>query len=119
MPHHCDCEVTLRGFLALSKSGKRDWFEGSKVLLVKGKGKASRLKEKAEDWPIYRKNALRSSHTTQNIKGKLKKLWSVPLGDGALTQATSAYGLVFTTEKKSNQVFALEEKTGKTRWDTE
>jgi outer membrane protein assembly factor BamB len=50
------------------------------------------------------------------LPDQLKLLWSEKLGSSRLTQATAAYGMVFTSEAKSHQVFARDAASGKTLW---
>jgi outer membrane protein assembly factor BamB len=120
LPHHCDCGVTLRGFLALSKPGARKWFaddkETGKPRLFSAGGSSSGGTEKADDWPIYRGNLKRGNSTSATLPEKLKKLWSQKLGTGQMTQATGAYGMVFTAERISGRVFARQAASGKQAW---
>jgi outer membrane protein assembly factor BamB len=120
MPHHCDCGVTLRGFLALSKPGERAWFadakEMGKTRLFAAGGSSSGGVEKPDDWPIYRADMKRSNSTTATLPAGLKKLWSTKLGTGRMTQATGAYGAVFTAERMSGRVFACDAASGEERW---
>ncbi len=120
MPHHCDCGVTLRGFLALSKPGKRKWFSGAKEegkpRLFRSGGGGSGGAERPGDWPIYRRDIKRSSSTSAKLPAGLKKLWSWKLGTGRMTQATGAYGTVFAAERMSGRVFARDAASGKEKW---
>jgi len=120
MPHHCDCKVTLRGFLALSRPGSRPWFadakeEGKTRLFATG-GAASGGKEDLNDWPTYRRDIRRTNATATAVPASLRLLWSERLGTGPLTQATAAYGLVYTAEPDSRRVFARDAATGKEHW---
>jgi outer membrane protein assembly factor BamB len=120
MPHHCDCGVTLRGFLALSKPGARKWFtdpkKAGKPRLFSAGGSSSGGTDKPDDWPIYRGNLKRGSSRSAKLPAKLKQLWSQKLGSGRLTQATGAYGMVFAAERISGRVFARDAASGKERW---
>jgi outer membrane protein assembly factor BamB len=120
MPHHCDCGVSLRGFLALSKPGSRKWFtddtDKGKPRLFSAGGSSSNGTEGPDDWPIYRANMKRGNSTTTKVPSTLKKLWSMKLGVGRMTQATAAYGAVFVAENISGRVFACDAATGKELW---
>ncbi|MHC4916995.1 MAG: outer membrane protein assembly factor BamB family protein, partial [Planctomycetota bacterium] len=117
MPHHCDCRVTLRGFLALAPAGKKNWgsAEGS-TRLFRGGGGAAGGSESAADWPTYRADIRRSNSMTTALPASVKKLWSQKLGNGALTQATAAYGAVFAAERDAGRLFALGAADGKQKW---
>ena len=120
LPHHCDCNITLRGFLAMAaRSKSKTWLpdgkEGSPQLFTAGPAPAAAA-ELPEDWPMYRKDAARSNFTTAKLPAELKPLWSEKLGSSRLTQAVSAYGLVCTTEPQSHRVFARDAATGKELW---
>ncbi len=120
MPHHCDCGVTLRGFLALSKSGLRNWFSagqknGTAPLFTTG-AKAAAAEDQPDDWPVYRRDMRRSNAVTSKLPAQLQKLWSEKVGTGRLTQATAAYGLVFVAERQGYRVSARNAATGKGVW---
>lgn len=122
LPHHCDCGITLRGFLAMSSAGARKWYADSdekklgnpKLFAVNSAPTA--LTEKPEDWPMYRKDTLRSNFTTNKIPEKLKLNWTEKLGNSRLTQVVSAYGLIITAEPQSHRVLARDALTGKEKW---
>jgi outer membrane protein assembly factor BamB len=120
MPHHCDCKVTIRGFLAMSRPGARKWFANGKAAgdtkLFRGSAGASGGAERATDWPTYRADLRRSSSRDAALPSSVKKLWSQKLGKCALTQATGAYGTVFAAERISGRVFAREAAGGKEKW---
>jgi outer membrane protein assembly factor BamB len=120
LPHHCDCQVTLRGMLAMARQGARKWLSadgkgGSPRLFASGSAPAA-LAERPDDWPMYRRDTVRSNFTPAKLSGKLKPLWSEKLGGSRLTQAVSAYGIVCTTEPKSHRVHARDAATGRKLW---
>lgn len=120
LPHHCDCGISLRGFLAMSAASNRTWLTdkekgGSPALFSSSTAPAS-ITEKPEDWPMYRKDTLRSNFTTNKIPGNLKLLWTEKLGTSRLTQTVSAYGLIFLAEPQSHRVIARDALTGKEKW---
>ena len=117
LPHHCDCGISLRGFLAMAPAGSRTWAtNGVPSVVTSGSAPATPPAEKPDDWPMYRKDATRSNFTPGKLPGQLKMLWAAPLGTSRLSQAVSAYGLVFTTEPRSHRVFARDAATGAERW---
>ncbi|MCW8132853.1 MAG: PQQ-binding-like beta-propeller repeat protein [Planctomycetota bacterium] len=120
LPHHCDCGVTLRGLLAMSGDGKRAWLtdankEGAAKLYPAG-APAAPLPDGPDDWPMFRRTTQRANAVPSAPKGPLKQAWSVKLGEAALTQAVSAYGLVCLAEPKAHRVFARDAATGQERW---
>ncbi len=120
LPHHCNCGVSLRGFLAMAKAGIKKWFtdeakEGATPLYSSG-GAPAAVAEKPDDWPMYRRDMRRSNATAAKLPEKLKPLWSEKLGESRLVQSTIAYGVVCTAEPKSHRVFARDASTGKERW---
>ncbi|MCG3179801.1 MAG: Outer membrane protein assembly factor BamB [Phycisphaerae bacterium] len=120
MPHHCDCKVTLRGFLALSGPGERRWFadeqETGSPRLFTSAGQAPAAKAEPSDWPTYRADIRRSDSTSAALPEKLALLWSQQIGATPLTQATAAGGLIYTAEPASRRVFARDAATGEARW---
>jgi outer membrane protein assembly factor BamB len=117
MPHHCDCKVTIRGFLALAPAGKKRWVSGDGApRLFRGSGGAGGGSERATDWPTYRADIKRSSSRAAALPPNVKQLWSEKLGAGRLTQATGAYGSVFVAERKAGRVFARDATSGKEKW---
>ncbi len=120
LPHHCTCEVSMRGVLGMATKSRRTWLpdaKGSAPLWTTGAAPASSpVVETASDWPQYRKDPMRSNASTALLPPRLTERWSVKLGAACLTQATSAYGLVCVAEPQSHRVFALDAVTGKQRW---
>ena len=121
LPHHCDCGITLRGLLAMAPTGNRMWLTdgGSNAvpsIVTSGAAPAAPPAEKPDDWPMYRKDPTRSNFTPGSLPGQLKPLWSEKLGSSRLSQAVSAYGVVFTTEPQTHRVFARDAVTGRERW---
>lgn len=119
LPHHCDCKVSLRGFLAMARPGARAWTADSdrnRTPQPVRSGSARAAADQPGDWPVYRHDAQRSNGTPAAIPPKVKALWSAEGGGGKMTQATSAYGLVVVAETERHRVVAREAATGKERW---
>jgi outer membrane protein assembly factor BamB len=120
LPHHCDCQVTLRGMLAMAREGTRKWLpnggKGSGPRLFASASAPAALAERPDDWPMYRRDIARSNFTPAKLPGKLKPLWSEKLGESRLTQTVSAYGIVCTTEPQAHRVFARDAASGKELW---
>ena len=120
LPHHCDCEVTFRGLLALSRPGGVQWLtdpeqDGDPRLFYTGGANPSGT-EGTDDWPMYRHDPARSNSTDTNLPEQLNLLWTRQLGSGHLTQATAAYGMVYTAERDAHRVIACDAATGATAW---
>ena len=120
LPHHCDCGISLRGFLAMASAGKRKWLsdtqkEGNPQLYTTGVAPTAAV-EKPEDWPMYRKDTLRSNFTATKVPEQLKLLWTEKLGNTRLTQTVAAYGLIFVADPQAHRVFARDAISGKERW---
>ncbi|MGQ9662818.1 MAG: outer membrane protein assembly factor BamB family protein, partial [Kiritimatiellia bacterium] len=120
LPHHCDCHVTLRGLLAMSRSGARKWLSDvnrdvSPRLFTHGKAPAPQS-EQPTDWPIYRRDTKRSNFTTATLPHRPTLRWTQKLGNSPLTQAVSAYGIVYTTEPQTHRVIACDAARGHLLW---
>lgn len=119
-PHHCDCQVTLRGMLAMARAGKRTWLseadkDGAPRLFASNAAPAA-AQDQPADWPMYRKDIARSNCATAAVPGNLQLLWSKKPGASRLTQAVSAYGVVCTTVPDEHRVVALDAASGKELW---
>lgn len=119
-PHHCDCQVTLRGMLAMARAGKRTWLteankDGAPRLFTSSAAPAA-AQEQPADWPMYRKDMARSNCASEPVPGSLQLLWSKKPGATRLTQAVSAYGVVCTTVPDEHRVVALDAASGKELW---
>ena len=121
LPHHCDCQVTLRGMLAMAPAGRRTWLtDAAKTanppVVSSAPAPAAPTGEKADDWPMYRKDIARSNFTATTLPDQLNVLWSEKLGSSKLTQATTAYGVICTAQPQTHRVFARDAATGKELW---
>lgn len=120
LPHHCDCNVTLRGFLAVAaRSTKKTWLpegdKGGPQLFAAGPAPVAAA-ELPDDWPMYRRDAARSNFTTAALPAQLQPLWRKKVGSSRLTQAVCAYKIVCTTEPESHRVLACDAATGLPLW---
>jgi len=118
LPHHCDCSVTLRGFVAMSGAGQRKWLaeKDGATKLFSSESPSTQIPENSEDWSMYRKDTIRSNFTTTKVSVKPKVIWSEKIGINRLTQVVSAYGMVYVANPETGRVFGLDAKTGKEKW---
>jgi len=118
LPHHCDCAVTLRGFLAMSGAGQRKWFteKDGATKLFSLESPSTQIPEKPDDWVMYRNNSIRSNFSTTKVSAKPKLIWSEKLGNNRLPQAVSAYGMVYVANSEAGRVIGVDAKTGKEKW---
>jgi outer membrane protein assembly factor BamB len=123
-PHNCACypEAKLYGLNALAPaSAGRAIAENTPQTdrLLRGKAQdatgISELITKPDDWPTYRRDALRSGSTSVAISDDLALSWETKLG-GRLTAPTIARGRLFVAQIDAHTVHALDEKTGKQVW---
>ncbi|PCJ56715.1 MAG: hypothetical protein COA79_18090 [Planctomycetota bacterium] len=119
LPHHCACQVTFRGFLALAKRSQIPWKANIKDnnSLKIGTGKGVELKDLKSDWPMYKKDHKRSNFTKSIIAGKLIKSWTKKVASSKLSQATTSYNKVFVSDERGDKIIALDQKTGNIKWE--
>jgi outer membrane protein assembly factor BamB len=119
LPHHCDCGITLRGFIAMSRSGSRKFLPDGKdgsSQLVASSAAPSPAPESPDDWPMYRKDTVRSNAATGKLPEQIKPLWSEAVGRSHITQAVAAYGVVCIAEPQTHCVFGRDAVNGKELW---
>jgi len=120
LPHHCDCGISLRGFLAMAPAGSRTWLtdaaKDAKPQVVSSGPAPAALVETPDDWPMYRKDTPRSNAMPGKLPGQLKPLWTEKPGNSRLTQPVSAYGVICVAEPQTHRVFARDAATGMERW---
>lgn len=134
-PHGCGCFPMLRGFMALEGGATQDrrWQQGP-WRLVRGPayGQVSGSSTNApDDWPTYRRDALRTASTDESGPAKLAELWEVSLGDeldprwtadwdhregGRASSPVVAAGLAFAAATDQHRLVAVDATTGKPRW---
>ena len=136
-PHGCGCYPMLRGFLGLASTElpNTDSFKVAGDRLVKGPsyGAAVNLKGKTpdEDWPTYRRDAVRSGSTRAAGPRQLDELWTGSLSEeqsnawsnewdykdgGRSTSPVIAGETAIAASIDHHRVVAFDAKTGKQRW---
>jgi outer membrane protein assembly factor BamB len=119
-PHPCGCymESLTHGFNALAPVGGHA--KASKApRLNKGPAYGSPMTDVAKgdsDWPTYRHDATRSGWSPATVPAELKQTWTTRLGRN-LTAPTIAGGKLFTADKDTHTVHALDAESGKPVWD--
>ncbi len=136
----CMCMSTAisgtTAFASDPRNYKGETAEVEKDRLIKGSASAPEPKPVSEnDWPMYRRDPLRSSCAPGTVASKptlaweqslltvpsnpsvIQKDWDLtkPNGD-ALTAPTIAYGKVFVGLRQAHRVVALDEANGKVVW---
>lgn len=123
-PSHCFCYpgVKMTGFLALTKeTGTK--VEGRETKKGKrlekgpafGKRETGNGKLGESDWPTYRRDPLRSGHTTTAVSTDIKQIWQTDLG-GKVSPPVIAGGKVYVAEVDSHRVTCLDADGGKIEW---
>ena len=122
-PHPCRCYINekLSGFVALAPeipAKLRPERTSRAARLERGPafGKATGPKAAAEDWPTFRKDAIRSGFTSTPVAADLSRVWQTKLG-GRLSSPVVAAGTVFLARVDAHTVLALDARTGEKRWE--
>lgn len=138
-PDPCSCWLggRIRGYEALSPSAPD--IDHERVVeserLEKGAAyeqadgtspPAGALAAQAEDWPMYRHDALRSGQAACSVPRKLEIAWQTDLESpydwrghnivSGLTPPVIAEGGVFVSRKDANEVVCLEVESGRVAW---
>ena len=123
-PHPCACylEAKQSGFNALAPRSALDGISEVELesdRLVRGpaygRGKDIETAAAENEWPTYRHDRQRSGFTRERLTGRVEPLWESPIG-GQLTALTAANGMVFVAAKDRHTLYALEEHSGRIRW---
>jgi outer membrane protein assembly factor BamB len=134
-PHACGCYPMLRGFLGLEDrpSPETQWEPGA-WRLVQGPAYEQSIPEpaaSADDWPVYRRDPLRSASTTESGPDRLDLLWTAQVGSaadqawaaewdlkngGRLSSPVVAGSLVIAAATDRHRVEAFDAETGQPRW---
>jgi outer membrane protein assembly factor BamB len=142
-PKHCVCWPMLRGYAALAPErpgGQPAAAELSAMSWSVETGVASAVPEAVPaadptDWPAYRRDSWRSSHSPTVLPSLLQTLWTAPLETesppsgpvmedwrddpyckGPVTPPVIADGCVYVARSHRHQVVALDAQTGMLRW---
>ena len=101
---------------------------GGKVLKTYGKAPGEAPATSESDWPMFRGNPARGNSLRASLGKALAPKWEATVGLGrqtygamdsertGLSQAASAWGLVFVADIEGQRVVALDQETGKTEW---
>ncbi|UCF17610.1 MAG: PQQ-like beta-propeller repeat protein, partial [Phycisphaerales bacterium] len=123
--HSCACFITakLSGFNALAPArDSKVQRPGSRVRLERGpaytEDRRQRTEDRsADDWPMYRHDAARSSFTKSIVPVALRRTWQAQL-PGRLTSPVVADGKVFVVSVDMHTVHALDAAdNGKELWN--
>ncbi len=123
-PHACACsssDLLKAGYLALAPEREQEEpvQPASDAALQRGPAFGEAITDgtsTADDaWPTYRHDAARSGATPVEVPGKLRPLWTVPIG-GRLTSPVTAGGVLLVAEIDAHRVFAFDASTGRRRW---
>ena len=123
-PHPCVCYIDekLNGFNVLAPAAPSDSAQADKQpisgLLERGPayGKATGIAASAEDWPVFRHDALRSGSTKTTVPTSPGLLWQRQVG-GKVGAPVAAKGLLFVPLVDEHHVVALDVADGKTVWE--
>ena len=126
-PHQCVCYqgILLNGFNALAPARGNREREEPRERLLKGPAYAAvqrALSEKRDareaassDWPLYRRDEMRSGAVKTEVSADSKQLWRTRF-DGEITAPVAAGGRLLLAEKESHAVHALDAGSGKKLW---
>ena len=119
-PTVCSCypDALLSGFNALAPASQRSAMSEPAARLETGpayRKEGEAQPPSAEAWPTFRGDN-RSGGTVQTtLPDTLDEAWKVQLGKD-LTQPICVAGMLFVASKQEKTVYALDAKTGSTRW---
>jgi outer membrane protein assembly factor BamB len=124
-PHHCFCYpgVKMKGFLALDAAIDPATLPEADDALpdrleqgpAAGDGNPAIDDTTADDWPTYRRDALRSGHTSMALPTELKPAWQVTLS-GKITQPVVVGDRLFTAEVDTHRICCLDAASGELQW---
>lgn len=117
LPHNCRCGTLIRGVLAMgAPEAAYDFSDQAAPVPVRMNGAHRPQADAPADWPMFRGNAPRSSSVKTDIGSELAKKWETPVGGPGLSQAVSAYGMVFVSDAEGQRVVALDAGNGAIQW---
>jgi len=134
-PHGCGCFPMLRGFLGLeSRPLAATQWESGAWRLVQGPAygqPVAAISASEEDWPLYRRDPLRTASATQPGPRQLELLWTAPIGSpvdeslaaewdlkngGRLSSPVIAGSLAIAAATDQHRIEAVDAQTGEPRW---
>ncbi len=122
--HNCACsaDMKLNGFNAVAAPRMRasSGVDVKKSLLVKGPAygripQSAIRNPQSTDWPTFRHDAARSGVASCKAPAGLTRSWQAEIG-GKLTAPVVADGTLYVAAVDDHTLYALDEKTGTTRW---
>src|SRR5687767_10583303 len=72
-------------------------------------------KQKAGDWPLFRRTAEQTGATTAKAPEKLEVIWQFATGDAVESAVAVADGVVFAASMDEH-LYAIDLNTGKEKW---
>ncbi len=125
-PHPCRCYINekLTGFVALAPGGREPpGGSGREGIPRLEKGPAFGKWNSGdsdpsgkEDWPTFRRDAIRSGSANTPVPAELKPAWQVQLG-GPLSSPVVAAGKVFLSSVDAHTVLAVDARDGRKLWE--
>lgn len=122
-PHSCACYIQskLSGFWALAPKRQNTIDHTQKIEDRLEKGPAYNQIPKSNtisehDWPTYRRDALRGSHTQTEISSSIKPVWQNQF-DTPITSPVIGGGKVLIASTDTHTIHCMDEKTGKLQWE--
>jgi outer membrane protein assembly factor BamB len=117
LPHNCRCATLIRGVLAMGAPERTyDFAQLAPPTPVTLGGTYAAQTDAPADWPLFRGNLQRGSCSRTDPGDGLKKKWETAVGGAGLTQAVSAYGMVFLSDSEGQRVVALDAESGAQKW---
>jgi outer membrane protein assembly factor BamB len=122
-PHQCVCYpgVLLPNFNALVSGAAREKGSfspepGTRLERGPAYGREARHVESGrDDWPVYRRDALRSGSTVAPVGDSLMKLWETDLG-GRITPPVVAGRRLYVAQKDAHTLHVLDAGNGLSLW---
>ena len=134
-PVQCECYPMLRGYMGLaSATTPVKAAKGPRLEKGPAFGRAVKLAQETNDWPMYRHDASRSGSTSVALRDSdLRPRWSMqvaqppqaalaedwkgnPFVRGLITPPVAAGGTVFVAVPDEHRVIALDAGSGAQRW---
>ncbi len=117
LAHNCRCGTLVRGVVAMGAPEiEYDFEKYAAPPPVAMGGTASPQADTPTDWPTFRGTPQRSSGIRADIGSELGRKWETQVGGAGLSQATSAYGLVFVADAEGQRIVALDAGSGAIKW---